>query len=160
MAQDIFLKLTGIDGEAMDAAHSKEIEVLTWEWTVKQQSNMHAGSGGGAGKCTVDDFVFEHYIDRATPNLVQYCLTGKHIASAVLTLRKAGGKPLEYLKLTMEDVLVTQVRPADNVNMRAPREEVRLSFARVRQEYVVQNPSGGSAGTVSMGYDIKANKPI
>lgn len=160
MAQDIFLKLAGIDGEAMDASHTKEIEVLTWEWTVKQQANMHAGSGGGAGKCTVDDFVFEHYIDRATPNLVQHCLTGKHIASAVLTMRKAGGKPLEYLKLTMEDVLVTQVRPADNINMRAPREEVRLSFARVRQEYVVQNPSGGSAGTVSMGYDIKANKAI
>ncbi|WP_454764514.1 Hcp family type VI secretion system effector [Cupriavidus campinensis] len=160
MAQDIFLKLTGIEGEAMDASHAKEIEVLTWEWSVKQQSNMHAGSGGGAGKATVEDLVFEHYVDRATPNLVQYCLTGKHIANAVLVMRKAGGKPLEFLRITMEDVLVTQVKPAHNVNMRAPREEVSLSFSRVRQEYVVQNASGSSAGTVSMGYDVKANKAI
>jgi type VI secretion system secreted protein Hcp len=46
------------------------------------------------------------------------------------------------------------------MNMRAPREEVRLSFARVKQEYVVQNAQGASAGTVSMGFDIKANKVI
>ncbi|WP_206999790.1 Hcp family type VI secretion system effector [Trinickia mobilis] len=160
MTRDIFLKLTGIDGESMDASHPNEIEVLTWDWSVSQQSNMHAGRGSGAGKCTVGDLTFEHYIDRATPSLVQYCLTGKHVDSAVLVMRKAGGKPLEYLKLTMGDVLVTQVKPAGNVNMRAPREEIRLSFARVRQESVIQNADGGSAGTVSMGYDIKANKAI
>lgn len=160
MAQDIFLKLTGIEGEATDASHSKEIEVLTWEWSVKQPSNTHAGRGGGAGKATVEDLTFEHYVDRATPNLIQHCLTGKHIGSAVLTMRKAGGKPLEFLRITMEDVLITQVKPAHNINMRAPREEVSLSFSRVKQEYVVQNASGGSAGTVSMGYDVKVNKSI
>lgn len=73
MAQDIFLKLTGIEGESTDRSHSNEIEVLTWTWSVSQQSNMHMGSGGGAGRCTVDDLAFEHYIDRATPNLIQYC---------------------------------------------------------------------------------------
>ncbi|PCE30003.1 Hcp family type VI secretion system effector [Burkholderia ubonensis] len=160
MAQDIFLRLTGIAGESMDANHSNEIEVLTWYWSVSQQSNMHMGSGGGAGKCTVDDLTFEHYIDRATPNLVQYCLTGKHIERAVLVMRKAGDAPLEYLAITMEDVLITQVKPVSNTNMRVPREEVRLSFARVRQEYVIQNFRGGNAGAVSMGYDIKANKAI
>src|SRR5579863_509349 len=157
MTQDIFLKLTGIEGESTDSSHPNEIEVLTWDWSVSQQSNMHAGSGGGAGRCTVSDLTFEHYIDRATPNLTQYCLTGKHIDNAVLVMRKAGGKPLEYLRITLEDVLITQVKPVGNVNMRAPREEVRLSFARVKQEYAIQNAQGGSAGTVSMGFDIKAN---
>ncbi|OED11795.1 type VI secretion system tube protein Hcp [Burkholderia sp. A2] len=160
MAQDIFLRLAGIAGESTDASHSNEIEVLTWDWSVSQQSNMHMGSGGGAGRCAVDDLTFEHHIDRATPNLVQYCLTGTHIGSAVLVMRKAGGTPLEYLTITMEDVLVTQVRPVSRTNMRVPREEVRLSFSRVRQEYVIQNSRGGNGGSVSMGYDIKANKAI
>lgn len=160
MAQDIFLKLNGIAGESMDARHPNEIEVLTWEWSVGQPSAMHSGSGGGAGKCTVEDLVFEHYVDRATPNLVQYCLTGKHVDRAELVMRKAGGMPLEYLKLIMEDVLVTQVRPVYYSTMAQPREEVRLSFARVRQEYAIQNARGGSAGTVSMGFDVKANAAI
>lgn len=160
MAQDIFIKLDGIDGESQDASHPNEIEVLTWDWSIAQPSSMHMGSGGGAGKCTVGDLVFEHYFDRATPNLVQYCLAGKHIPEAVLVMRKAGGTPLEYLRLTIEDVLITQVATASNYNMSMPREEVRLSFARVQQEYVTQGARGGSAGTVRMRYDIKAHKTI
>ncbi|RQV75046.1 Hcp family type VI secretion system effector [Burkholderia anthina] len=160
MAQDIFLKLAGIAGESLDADHSNEIEVLTWDWSVSQQSNMHMESGGGAGRSIVDDLTFEHYIDRATPNLIQCCLTGRHIERAVLVMRKAGGTPLEYLRVTMEDVLVTKVSQVSTTNMRIPREEVRLSFSQVRQEYLVQNSRGGNGGTVSMGYDIKANMTI
>jgi type VI secretion system secreted protein Hcp len=160
MAQDIFLKLTGITGESTDAIHKNEIEILNWSWKVSQQSNMHAGSGGGAGKATMDDLTFHHYLDRASPNLAQFCLTGKHIPEAVLVMRKAGGNPLEYLKITMEDVLITKVSPFFEEGMKAMREKVQLSFARVRQEYVIQNARGGSAGTVSAGYDIKANKVI
>lgn len=60
MAQDIFLKINGIDGESQDASHKKEIEVLNWGWRITQGSNMHAGWGGGAGKASVDDLAFEH----------------------------------------------------------------------------------------------------
>ena len=109
--QDIFLKINGIDGESQDSSHKNEIEVLVWDWNIEQQSNMHAGSGGGAGKATVSDLSFEHYVDRASPNLMKYCLTGKHIDQATLVVRKAGGNPLEYLKLTMSDVIVTRVAP-------------------------------------------------
>jgi type VI secretion system secreted protein Hcp len=152
--------LTGIAGESKDATHKDDIEILSWSWNVSQQSNMHAGSGGGAGKAPVDDLRFYHYVDRASPNLTQYCLTGKHIPEAVLVMRKAGGNPLEYLKITMEDVLITNVGPFYEEGMRAMREKVQLSFARVRQEYVIQNASGGNGGTVSVGYDIKTNKTI
>ena len=31
MAQDIFLNLSGIAGEAQDAVHAQEIAVLSWE---------------------------------------------------------------------------------------------------------------------------------
>ncbi|KUZ60277.1 Hcp1 family type VI secretion system effector [Burkholderia ubonensis] len=160
MGQDIFLRLAGINGESRDVRHGNEIEVITWNWAVSQQSNMHLGSGGGAGKATVGDMLFEHYIDCASPNLVQYCLLGKHIPEAVLVMRKAGGEPLEYLKITMEGVLIAQVTAASNRNMAMPREEVRLSFARVRQEYVIQNARGGNGGAVTMGYDIKANTTV
>lgn len=158
MAQDIFLKINGIDGESEDSVHKSEIEVLSWSWNVSQQSNMHAGSGGGAGKATVDDLQFEHYIDRASPNLVQYCLLGKHIDEARLVVRKAGGSPLEYIKFTMHDLLVTQVSPSGLSSDEArPREIVRLSFSRLKQEYVVQNAQGGSGGVITATFDVKKN---
>ncbi|MBO9648044.1 MAG: type VI secretion system tube protein Hcp [Variovorax sp.] len=158
MAQDIFLKLTGISGEAQDAIHKDEIEVIRWEWAIRQESSMHAGSGGGAGKATVDDLTFDHYTDRSSPNLLKYCLTGKHIDTATLVVRKAGGNPLEYLRITMGDVIVTRVAPMFKDTMARPRETISLTFARVRQEYVIQNQQGGSGGTVSASYDIQQNR--
>jgi type VI secretion system secreted protein Hcp len=158
MAQDIFIKINGIDGESQDSAHKSEIEVKSWGWEISQQSNMHMGSGGGAGKATVEDLSFVHLVDRASPNLMKYCLTGKHIDQAVLTVRKAGGNPLEYLKITMSDVIVTRVSPSGSNTDNGITEGVRLSFAKVKQEYVVQNAQGGSGGAVTAGYDIKLNK--
>ncbi len=160
MAQDLFLKINGIDGESMDAMHKNEIEILSWRWRVTQESNMHAGSGGGAGKATVGDLSFQHAVDRASPNLLKYCLTGKHISEAILTVRKAGGNPLEYMKITMTDVIVTKVEPMGNSSSERIYEDVCLAFSKVSQEYVIQNQQGGSGGTVTATFDIKANKEL
>ena len=158
MAQDIFIKIAGIEGESGDDKHKNEIEISNWNWEIRQDANMHSGSGGGAGKATVDDLTFEHFVDRSSPNLMKYCLSGKHIDTAVLVVRKAGGNPLEYLKLTMSDVIVTMVRPFGSSQEERISEQVRLSFAKVKQEYMVQNAQGGSGGAVTASYDIKANK--
>ncbi|WP_211443019.1 Hcp family type VI secretion system effector [Collimonas humicola] len=158
MAQDIFIKIAGIEGESGDDKHKNEIEVSNWSWEIRQDTNMHSGSGGGAGKATVEDLTFEHFVDRSSPNLMKYCLSGKHIDTAVLVVRKAGGNPLEYLKLTMSDVIVTMVKPSGSSKDERISEHVRLSFAKVMQEYMVQNAQGGSGGAVTASYDIKANK--
>lgn len=158
MAQDIFLKIAGIDGESQDAAHKNEIDVGSWEWQVLQESNMQQGSGGGSGKATVKDLSFVHNVDRASPNLMKFCLTGKHIPEAVLTVRKAGGTPLEYLKITVNDVVITNVQPAGSSQDEIIKERVSLAFAKIKQEYTVQNQQGGSGGAVTAGYDIKLNK--
>jgi type VI secretion system secreted protein Hcp len=161
MAHDIFLKLDGIDGESSDVSHKNEIELLSWNWSMTQESSgVHSGSGGGSGKATVQDLSFIHVLDKASPNLMKYCLTGKHIKEARLTVRKAGGKPLDYLQITMNDVIVTEVNPGVAVGGERVEEQVSLAFARVKQEYQVQNAEGGSAGAITAGYDIKGNKEL
>ena len=158
MAQDIFLKLDGIEGESQDAVHKNEIDVSSWTWQIFHEANMHQGSGGGSGKATVKDLSFVHTVDRASPNFMKFCLTGKHIPEAKLTVRKAGGSPLEYLKITMNDVVITNVQPSASSSDESVQEQISLSFAKVKQEYTVQNQQGGSGGAVTAGYDIKLNK--
>lgn len=160
MAQDVFIKIEGITGESLDATHKGDIEVLSWDWSVGQTANMHSGSGGGAGKCIVGDLRFEHYFDKASPNLLQYCLTGKHIPEAVLIMRKAGGSPLEYLRILLQEIIITGVESVGYHTMPSAREEVTLSFSRVKVDYVLQNAEGKSAGAISTGFDIKANAII
>jgi type VI secretion system secreted protein Hcp len=79
--------------------------------------------------------------------------TWKMSPKAVLAMRKAGGVPFDFLRITMSEVIVT------GVEMSAGYEQVRLSFAKVKQEYMVQNAQGGSGGIVTGTFDIKANVP-
>ncbi|MBT0394094.1 Hcp family type VI secretion system effector [Morganella morganii] len=160
MAQDIFIKIEGIEGESQDFSHKGEIDLLRWDWSVSQPSNMHAGSGGGAGKVTVYDLYFKHYFDKASTNLLKYCLSGKHIPEAILTVRKSGGDPLEFLKITLQEIVITSVDSVGEIYMPSPIEKVSLQFARVKFEYLPQNAEGGSMGVVAVGYDIKANTSI
>ncbi|MFP1590816.1 Hcp family type VI secretion system effector [Escherichia coli] len=111
MSYDIFLKIDGIDGESMDDKHKNEIEVLSWRWNIHQESTMHAGSGLGSGKVSVTNLSFEHYIDRQ-PEPVQILRLRQTHPKAVLTMRKAGGNPLEYLKYSFTDLIVAMVWPS------------------------------------------------
>lgn len=159
MSQDMFIKIDGIDGESPDAIHKNEIQVLKWRWDVSQHSNMHSGSGGGSGKATVNDFCFEHYTDKASPNLLNYCLTGKHIKNIQFVVRKAGGNPLEYLLIKFTDVIITLVEMAGSVEDESrPRETVKFSFSKMTQDYIMQNAEGQKSGVISATYDVKANQ--
>jgi type VI secretion system secreted protein Hcp len=110
MAVDIFIKIGDIKGESMDKAHKDEIDVLNWSWGMTQSGNMHVGGGGGAGKVNVHDLSLTKYVDKASPNLMMHCASGKHIDKVKLTVRKAGGESqVEYMIINLEEVLVTSL---------------------------------------------------
>ena len=51
MAIELFLKLTGIDGESTDAKHKGEIDVLAWSWGL---SHEVASTGGATGRTKIE----------------------------------------------------------------------------------------------------------
>jgi type VI secretion system secreted protein Hcp len=161
MAIDMFLKIDGIEGESADSVHTNEIELVTLNWGMSQGATMHTGTGGGAGKVSVDDLTFTHTVDKASPILMQTCMSGKHIAKAVLTVRKAGEKPLDFYKVTMTDVMVTSVRPNGSNTASGISENVGLAFSKVKIEYQPQGADGAAkGGMIVTEYDIKANKKV
>ncbi len=161
MANDMFLKIDGIEGESVDSTHTNEIELLSLHWGMSQGATMHTGTGGGAGKVSVNDLTFTHTVDKASPILMQTCMSGKHIAKAVLTVRKAGEKPLEFYKVTMTDVMVTAVQPTGSNEDSGMIETVGLAFSKVKIEYQPQGADGAAkGGAIVTEYDIKANKKV
>jgi type VI secretion system secreted protein Hcp len=159
MAVDIFLKIDGIKGESKDEKHPNEIDVLSWSWGLNQSGSFHMGSGGGTGKVNVHDFNFTHYSDAATTDLMKACANGKHLKNAALVVRKAGENPLEYMKITMDDVLVSSVQAGGSHGDERQQESVSLNFAKVKVEYATQTAKGGSGTTGTMTWDIPGNKP-
>ena len=93
MAVDIFIKIGDIKGEAKDAVHKGEIDVLAWSWGMSQAGSGHVGGGSGSGKVNVQDLSLTKYIDLSSADLMLACCNGKHYPEAKLTVRKAGENP-------------------------------------------------------------------
>lgn len=158
MAVDIFLKLGNIKGEAVDAAHKDSIDVLAWSWGMSQSGTTHMGGGGGSGKVNVQDISFTKYIDASSHALIQACCNGEHFNKAQLTVRKAGKNPLEYIKITMEEVIISSVSTGGSGSEDRLTENVTLNFARFKYEYTTQAPTGGSGTTMTANWDIAKNQ--
>ncbi|RPI09103.1 MAG: type VI secretion system tube protein Hcp [Acidobacteriales bacterium] len=160
MAVDYFLKIDGIEGESQDHKHKSEIDIQSWSWGATQTGTHAAGGGGGAGRVDFRDFTFLKQVDKASPKLMLNCATGKHIKSAVLTCRKAGGGQQEYMKVTFSDVLISSYQPSGAASemQPLPQEEIAFNFGKIEVEYREQKPDGTLGGAVSAGYDLKLRK--
>ena len=157
MAVDFFMKMEGIKGESKDHAHKGEIDVLAWSWGLSQSGTFHTGGGGGAGKVNVQDLSYTKWIDIASPVLALNCCNGEHIPKVVLTCRKAGKKPLEYLIITMEKVMVTSVSTGGSGGEDRLTENVTLNFAKVDVEYQEQKEDGSGGDKKTYRWDVEAN---
>src|SRR5262245_36505004 len=160
MAVDMFLKLGDVKGESKDSKHKDDIDVLSWSWGMSNSGSAHVGSGAGAGKVNVQDVNISKYIDKSSPDLMLACCNGKHFPEAKLVVRKAGETPLEYLVLTLNEVLITSVSTGGSGGEDRLTENVTLNFARVKVEYTEQADKGGEGAKPKMGWDIAANKKI
>jgi type VI secretion system secreted protein Hcp len=157
MAVDMFMKIDTVDGEAQDAKHKKEIDVLSWHWGMSNAGSAHNGSGAGAGKCNVHDLTFTKWVDTATPKLALACCAGKHFKDATLVIRKAGDQPVEYLKIKMETVLISGVSTGGSGSEERLTENITLNFSKVNLDYVPQDDKGKPGTAIPMSWDIAAN---
>jgi type VI secretion system secreted protein Hcp len=159
MAVDMFLKLGDIAGEAADKAHKGEIDVLAWSWGASNSGSAHVGGGGGSGKVNVQDLSFTKWIDLASTEIFLATCNGKHLPEATLVVRKAGETPLEYLTISMTDVLITSYSTGGSGGEDRLTENVTLNFAKVKVTYKEQSTKGAQGKAPSVGWNIKENVP-
>jgi type VI secretion system secreted protein Hcp len=98
----------------------------------------------------VHDVRVTKFVDKSSAPLMLYCASGQHFPEGLITVRKAGDKPLEYLKIKLTDILVSGIQQAGH-GTELITENVTLNFAK-------SDGSGQPAG--EMGWDIKANQKV
>lgn len=159
---DAFLKLDGIKGESADDKHKGEIDIESFSWAEVQQGASAVGGGAGAGKVHFQDLQILKKTDAASPLLLTNCATGAHIKEGLLTVRKAGGSQLEYLKIKLTDVLISSYKEHGGEHSGVlPMETVGLNFAKVEYSYQPQGADGkAQGGPIMAGWDVKANKKV
>jgi type VI secretion system secreted protein Hcp len=158
MAVDMFLKLEGIDGESRDSKHKDEIDVLAFTWGASNFIDAAAGSGAGAGKVNFQDISFTTFVNAATSKLLFDLASGKSIASGILTLRKAGESPLEFLKIELTNCFVSSYSSGESSGEDRPTENFSLNFQKVHFTYTEQDLKGGPGTKHEMFWDLAANK--
>ncbi len=158
-AVDYFLKIAGIEGESQDHAHAKEIQLESWSWGETNAGTSGYGGGAGAGKVSMQDFHFVKQFDKSSPLFLEQCANGKHISEVKLTCRKAGEKPLEFLVVTMKDVLISSYQSGGSAHSDViPTDQVALNFSSIKFEYKEQDAKGGAKASTQGSWDVKLNK--
>ena len=163
VADELFLRLEGFQGDSIDARHKGEIDILSFSQSNTGPFAQSAtGAGGSAGKTTCGPVRVTKYLDRSSPRLMLYALNAQHIPKATISFRKAGSKDGgDYYRVTLDDVVVTDVQQTGEGGTRYAenaREVVSLIGRRITWDFVVQAPTGGSLGTAKSNWDCVAGK--
>lgn len=155
MATNMYLKFEepAIESGSTAAEHVNEIEILSWNHGFTQPTSP-TRSTAGAGtveQATHHNMSFTKYLDASTHSLLKFCWSGKQIGKATLTCYRADGvsdnKPVEYLKVVMEHVIISNYSvsggPGD-----IPVENVSLDYGIVQYNYADQKKADGSGDGV------------
>lgn len=157
MAVDMFLKIDTIKGESVDKSHKGEIDILAWSWGLSQSGTTHTGGGGGAGKVAVQDISITKYVDSSSPNLIKACCTGEHFKKANIVVRKAGKTQQEYIKIELEEIIISSVSTGGSGGEDRLTENVSLNFAKFKLDYSPQKPDGSLDAAIEVTYNIAEN---
>jgi type VI secretion system secreted protein Hcp len=153
---EMFLRLDGVEGESLDHAHGKEIEIQSWNWKTVNHVRWDVNQGGQSTKVEVKEIRIDKICDKASVILYQNCVTGKHIPKARITCRKNDGdQKVEYLIVDLQDVMVSRVEWTGNGDQQSLNESVELSFAEFKLHYSVQQDQGTAGGATTFGFDIQ-----
>lgn len=141
MAVDMFLKIDGIPGESQDAKHKDEINVLSFHWGVTQTARSKARA---SARASVQDFSIVKFVDKASPLLMMAACQGDHLPDVIFSVDRAGEVPLNFLKVTFTDVLVSSYRPGGSSGGQSdiPLEEVSFNFSKIEVTYTQQTETG------------------
>lgn len=158
MAVNYFMKVNGVNGESADANHKSYIDVQSVSWGASQAASI-SGGGAGSGKVSFSDLTITATMDAATPTLLKFCSSGKHIDAITVEMVKASGSDggMVYSTIVLKDVLVTGTQFVGTSGGEAMAINYSFQAAKVEHHYWAQGKDGSKGAETQMGWDVKQN---
>ena len=75
-------------------------------------------------------------------------------------MRKAGDKPLEYLTITLTEVMITAVSTGGSGGEDRLTENITLNFAEFKTEYTPQKADGSGDAAIEAAWHIAENVKV
>jgi type VI protein secretion system component Hcp len=153
---DLFLKIEGVTGGTKDKKLTGYMEILSYAWDGSNDGSAHTETGQGSGRVYLNDLRITKSVDAGTPNLAQFFVDGKHIPTAELIQRRAGGPTAaKWVSIKLKKCFISNW----SVNARGgpPEERLSLNFAEISFDVYKQNEQGAEQSAGTMTYDIPAH---
>ena len=146
-AVDMFLKIDGIDGEAVDEAHSDWIDVLSVEWgamrtppRVNLARPQRDAMRKRPGRVKYGDITLTKSYEKSSPKLAEACAKGTHIPKVSLEWTTSEADGSRYMRVELQDVTISSYG-IDATGDR-PMESISLNYAKVKTTYIPQDERG------------------
>ncbi|GHV91797.1 hypothetical protein AGMMS50268_23000 [Spirochaetia bacterium] len=164
MASVFFLKLDGIEGQSADKNHDKWIELLDFSHGGMQNISVQRGGSDVVGRGQFLPFTFTHAIDKATPKMQQYCVSGNTIKKAEFAYCRAiAGEQTTVYEVTLENVKIARaevktIASSDGDPMsQQPVEYVELIPGKISWKLTPIKPDNTKDGAIEAAFDQIAN---
>ena len=153
MAIDMFLKLTGINGDSTDPSYPNWISSLAWSW-----GESNADLGGSHPN--FQDLSLTKYIDTASLPIMVHCAAGTVISSATLVNRDASTGVVSF-KVALTNVTISSVSDGGSGGESRLTENVSLSYqgGTIRWTYTYLN-SLNQQVSKTQGWDLVNGVPL
>jgi type VI secretion system Hcp family effector len=133
-AGEIFLKLDGIPGESLDAAHRDWIEVLSFSEPLSSPAGRQTAAEVGVLR-------FVKPADKSSPKLAEAVCLGKLSTSARFEFITRGARDMRFYVVDLKEVAVESYTIA-GARTAQPVEEVTLSFNHATWTYTEFTTTG------------------
>ena len=159
MAFDTFLKISSPDvvGECQAKGYEAQIELYSFSFGASNPVTVGSGAKGlSGGKVSISSFNVMKKTETSSTSLFGDCCTGQHHATAMVTLRKAGGTTGQAPFLTYEftDVMVESIQWSGSTGGDdSPTESMSFAFASVKVTYYKQADDGTLAKAGEASWD-------
>jgi len=144
MALDLFLKITGIQGDSIDAQHKGEIRIDSFSW----------GEDGSGPHATPGSLSFSASAGTAGPQLFLACAKGTVLPGGILTARRSGDPPATVMQVFLGALTVSSYQLGAGGGDEQPAEQFTLVSNRIKVQYDPQSPSDKPATPIVAGFDF------
>jgi type VI protein secretion system component Hcp len=144
-----FAKISGVTGGSNARGHVGEIDLTSLDFCVTQSGQ----------RAVLGDITLGKAVDRATPQLISDTETNRSVPSATIILERQAGeaRPFEFFKVELTGVHVTDSTISEQTS--GIGEQVKLSAARVRVTFRLQNSDGTPGTAVISCFDFQMARP-
>ncbi len=159
MASDMFMKVSGVDGESKQTKFENWIELSSFSMSSAASGSTAIGSGAGVGKVSIHGVNGTTVAGKHTPTIAKKYFNGEHFDKVeVVFIKQTGDDQGEkYYHLIMEHVFFTSIQNGKGEGSLGS-ESFSLTAESYEQEYFAQDSKGKLTSVGKTKYDEKLGK--